>query len=397
MLTDASIQRLKVTGKRRHVADTGGLYIIVNASGKKTWVSRYTAPDGKRRWQYHGDYPTTPLKIAREKNREVQDMADGGIDPQNLGEGLGIDPTLEDVYKLFIKKGVDRKGNPLRESTLNGYIQAFDKDILPIIGKCKIRGLRKRDIIPTLEKIVERGSENQANQVYRRLQRVMSFAAARDIIEFNPMAAMEPIGETNRRDRVLSDEELKLFLNWRPRSDQAYRILQLILITGARPGEVAGMTKDEIDGDWWTIPKERSKTKTPHRVYLTDLAKKLLPDDHFTISRQVAGRTISRALISEADIPDKRKVGGQPSPLHIDKFVPHDLRRTMATGLASLGFSDEVINAVQGRVKLGIIGTYNHYRYDSEREKAAKAWTTKIKKIMGINTAAKVIKLGVTG
>jgi len=393
MLTESALQRLRITGKRRHVADSGGLYIIVNASGKKTWASRYTSPDGKRRWQYRGDYPTVDMKRARDLNRDIQEMSAAGMDPQNLGDGLGIDPTLEEVFHLFIKKGVDRKGNALRESTINGYKQAFDADVLPIIGKRKIRDLKKRDIISTLELIIDRGAVNQANQVYRRLRRVMSFAAARDIIEFSPMAAMEPIGETNRRSRVLTDAEIKTFLQWEPRSTQTKRILQLILITGARPGEVAGMTRDEISGDWWTIPAERSKTKTPHMVYLTDLAKELLPEDRFSISRHVADRTLNRALESNAEIPDTRKRGGQPSPLRLEKFIPHDLRRTMATGLASLGFTDEVINAVQGRAKLGIIGTYNLHTYEKESQKAAKAWTSKLKKIMGANVNKKVVNI----
>ena len=393
MLTDASIIRKRVTGKRQHIADTGGLYLVINAAGKKTWASRYTAPDGKRRWQYHGDYPTVTLAKARDLNRDVQEMAGQGVDPQNTGDGLSINPTLEEVYSLFIQKGVDRKGSPLRESTLNGYRQAFEKDILPAIGKRKIRDLRKRDILPALEKIISRGSENQANQVYRRLQRVMSFAAARDIIEINPMASMEPVGETNRRDRVLTEGEIKAFLSWKPRSDQARRILRLILITGARPGEVAGMSQDEIDGDWWTIPAERTKTKTPHRVYLTDFAKELLPEDRFTISRQVAGRCLERALKSEAETPEEKKRGGQPSPLGLKKLVAHDLRRTMATGLASLGFSDEEINAVQGRAKLGIIGVYNLFTYDEAREKAAKAWTKKLKRIISGKESVKVVNL----
>lgn len=393
MLTDAAIQRLSGKGKRRHVADTGGLYLVINAAGSKTWASRYNAPDGKRRWQHHGDYPTITLAKARDLNRDVQEMADKGIDPQNVGDGLSLDPTLQEVYKIFINKSVDRKGNPLRPSTIKGYEQAFDADILPFIGKRKIRELRKRDIIPVLERIEARGSKNQANQVYRRLQRVMSFAAARDIIEFSPMASMEPVGEANSRKRVLTDTEIKTFMEWKPRSDQARRILRLILVTGARPGEVAGLQWEEIEGDWWTIPAERGKTGVPHRVYMTAKAKELLPKRPeteqgepargpvFTITRLSVSQCLKRALTSEAEIPEQKKKGGQPSPLHLAEFVPHDLRRTMATGLAALGFSDEVINAVQGRAKRGIIAVYNRHEYEKERQAAAEAWTRKLQSI----------------
>lgn len=403
--TDLGIERLKVTGKRYHKTEGGGLYLIVNAAGTKSWASYYTAPDGKRRWHQIGDYPAYSLTDARKKNEEIQKASGSGADPKDAGEGLGIDPTLQQVYDLFIKKAVDRKGNTLRESTINGYTQAFTNDILPYLGQRKIKELRKRDIIPILEKIIDRGSANQANQVYRRLQRVMSFAAARDIIEFSPMTSMEPVGETNRRSRVLSDAEVKTFLQWKPKSDQARRVLRLILITGARPGEVAGMNSAEIDGDWWTIPASRAKTGIPHRVFLTGLAKDLLPvkkkvggeeDDkqpaRFTVSRASVSNCLRRALDVDAKLPEKRKKGGQPTPLPLADFVPHDLRRTMATGLAALGFSDEVINAVQGRAKLGIIGTYNLHTYDKERQAAAEAWTRKLQGIIA-GTAGNVIPM----
>ena len=382
MLTDAAIKRLGKTGQRRHVADTGGLYLIINTKGKMTWAGRYTAPDGKRCWHQLGDYPTVSLSKAREKNGELQEVVSRGADPKNLDGGLDIDPTLEQIYKLFIKKAVDRKGKPLKPNTINGYEQAFNNDIIPLIGQRKIRELRKRDILPVLEKIIERGSHNQANQVYRRLQRVMAFAAARDVIEFSPMASMEPVGTTNRRSRVLTDAEIKTFLEWKPKSDQARRILRLILITGARPGEVAGLSMEEVSGCWWTIPAERVKTGIPHRVFLTDMAKELLPEKGFTVSRHSISHCLRRAIDPEAKIPEKKKRGGQPTPLPLDPFVPHDLRRTMATGLAALGLRDETINAVQGRAKLGIIGTYNLHTYDKERQIAAEVWTRKLGAIL---------------
>jgi integrase len=385
--TDLGIRRLKTTGKRYHVTEGGGLYLIINAAGTKSWSSYYRAPDGKRRWHPIGDLHNIDLVQAREKNREVRDMAKKGIDLQNTGEGLGIDPTLQQIYDLFMKKAVDRKGNVLRPKTISEYRYIFEADILPYLGKRKIRELRKRDIIPVLEKVIDRGATNQANQVYRRLQRVMAFAAARDIIEFSPMTSMEPVGTTNRRDRVLSDNEVKTFMSWMPKSVQAGRILKLILITGVRPGEAAGILKSEITGNWWTIPKERTKTGIPHRVYLTKKAKEYLPEGNsFTVSRHSVGQCLRRATNPETKTTDIKKRGGQPCPLPLQPFVPHDLRRTMATGLASIGFSDEVINALQGRAKLGIIGTYNLHTYDTERQKAAKAWERKLLSIMNGTT-----------
>ena len=54
--------------------------------------------------------------------------------------------------------------------------------------------------------------------------------------------------------------------------------LLLIPVTVQRPGEVAGMAKSEVDGEWWTIPKDRAKNSEEHRVYLSHLALQLLPE-----------------------------------------------------------------------------------------------------------------------
>jgi integrase len=393
LFTDLSVNRYKKTGKRYHVTEGGGLYLIVNAAGTKSWSSYYRAPDGKRRWHPIGDLHNIYLTKSREMNRDIQTMSIIGIDPKNTGEGLGIEPTLQQVYELFMKKSVDRKGNLLRPSTIIGYTQAFDADILPFLGQRRVRELRKRDILPVLERIIDRGSANQANQVFRRLRRVLAFVAARDIIEASPMSSMEPVGVTKSRSRILSDEEIKTFMEWKPKSEEAWRILRLVLITGARPGEIAGLCKAEIEGDWLEIPPERSKTNTLNRIFLTNMAKKLLPEDRFTISRHAVNRSLRRSIVTGKPYLEDRdkevvpKVGGQIYPLPLQSFVPHDLRRTMASQLAELGFSDEIIDATQGRVKRGIIGTYNRYRYDKECQLAAEAWT---RKLQGIITGKKI-------
>ena len=100
MLTDAAIKRIsKNKGKRQHIADTGGLYLIINAKGKMTWASRYSGPNGKRCWRQIGDYPTLSLAEARKKNGEIQESASKGADPKN---NLGPHSPLEDIYKKFI-------------------------------------------------------------------------------------------------------------------------------------------------------------------------------------------------------------------------------------------------------------------------------------------------------
>ena len=65
----------------------------------------------------------------------------------------------------------------------------------------------------------------------------------------------------------------------------------------------------------------------------------------------------------------------------IDHFTPHDLRRTAATCLAGIGFSDETIDAVLRHKKTGVVKIYNRHKYDAEKQKALEAWERKLKRI----------------
>ena len=69
--------------------------------------------------------------------------------------------------------------------------------------------------------------------------------------------------------------------------------------------------------------------------------------------------------------------------LQVEKFTPHDLRRTAATFLAELETSDEVIDAILNHVKGGVIGTYNRYKYDKQKQVALTGWEHMLISIIG--------------
>jgi integrase len=126
------------------------------------------------------------------------------------------------------------------------------------------------------------------------------------------------------------------------------------------------MHASEIDGQWWTIPAERAKNGKTHRVYLIATALKLIgdtagkgyifPTPHRGKERSVGDTTLTVAVSRNLAIPltdgkGKPLYDGQGKPatenrLGGDHFTPHDLRRTAATFMASMGFMDEIIDAV---------------------------------------------------
>ena len=190
------------------------------------------------------------------------------------------------------------------------------------------------------------------------------------------------------RERALSPEEIRTLwenMGTSSMSDNVRRALKLILVTGQRPGEVIGMHRREISGDWWTIPVERSKNKQAHRVFLTALAKDLIGEaDGFVfpspVNRGKPTEVRSLTIAIKSNLPHTPESTVEDR-LKIPHFVPHDLRRSAATCWAEMGISGELIDRLQNHItrqKQGVGHVYNRYSYDREKQAALEAWERKL-------------------
>jgi len=177
------------------------------------------------------------------------------------------------------------------------------------------------------------------------------------------------------------------------------------------------MHTSEINGRWWEFtPKETTITKQiprKQRIYLTDMAQQLIsasknyifpsPKRKFDengdqIPTHITERAIASALrrnltthevkpgaIPKASVKTKQRkpfVVAEAKKLTIEKFTPHDLRRTCATMLSESGFTDEVVDTVLAHLKKGEIRTYNKNKYDKEKQQAMESWELKLRGII---------------
>jgi integrase len=192
----------------------------------------------------------------------------------------------------------------------------------------------------------------------------------------------------NKRDRVLSDEEAAAI--WRAAGAAAQpfgAIVRLLMLTGQRREEVAGMTWAEVSEDFatWTIPATRTKNGIPHLVPLSQPARELL---HALASDgpadvQAASRRANRSLV----FPGERGTpfgGWSKAKSALDRasgvsgWWLHDLRRTLATGLQRLGVRLEVTEAVLNHLsgsRAGIVGIYQRHDWAAEKRSALDRWS----------------------
>jgi len=158
--------------------------------------------------------------------------------------------------------------------------------------------------------------------------------------------------------------------------------MQLLLVTGQRPGEVFGMRRADLDEakTWWTMPRTLTKNANAHRVPITKTAKTLIeaaiaagPEDHPYVFAGDKGASIAirakKAAAQLATWPNLKFT-----------FHRHDLRRTAATGMAEAGISRETISKVLNHVDRGPRATrvYDVYDGAAEKQTALEAWERRL-------------------
>jgi integrase len=221
-----------------------------------------------------------------------------------------------------------------------------------------------------------------------------AWAVKRGMVHANPFAHLPVTKGIAKRERVLTDQEIGEI--WRAAGTVSApygTIVRLLILTGQRRGEVAGMTWDELSDDMsvWTMPGERTKNGVVHVVPLSeparDLIGGLLPGDSAEVKGIASGALVlpgaastpfsgwskAKAALDRA-VADAR--GASLAPWSV-----HDLRRTVATGLQRLGVRLEVTEAVLNHIsgsRAGIAGVYQRHDWAAEKRAALVAWATHV-------------------
>jgi integrase len=192
---------------------------------------------------------------------------------------------------------------------------------------------------------------------------------------------------------VLSDKEIPILwhgLDDAPMGQSVATILKLALVTGQRVGEIAGMTKAELDlsptSPMWTQAGARRKNKEVSRIPLSPLAVSLI--------NEAIARSGDSAYVFPSANGDKpitahaatRAIRRARPSLGLDHFRVHDLRRTVATGMAALGINPHTISLVLDHISAtkGTVtcAVYVKYCFDREKREALERWAAHLSHLL---------------
>lgn len=389
-LTDPAIKRLKPPARgQSDVFDQHypGLALRISYGGTRSWV--YFCRVGSRLIRHQlGTYPTMSLAAARNAWRAAREEVQAGKAPpkppraprQRKASAAGPAVSenrnaIENVVAEWLKR------DQARNASHDEVKRLMDRDVVPQWRGRLIGSIGRRDIIELLDSVMDDGKVAKARNLHSHLHRLLAWCVGRGILVTNPMVEMDKPGEAVERDRVLSDTELAAL--WRAALNVGFpfgHATQLLILTACRRSEIAELRRDEIDADaaCLRLPAARTKNSEPRTVPLTPLAWRILmgcpriAGSPYVFT--VTGRTPVSGWSKAKTILDRQTRINEAWRLH-------DIRRTVATGLESLGTPLQVTEHVLGHIsgsKAGIVGVYQRHRYEKEKREALGKWASHV-------------------
>ncbi|MCC3247429.1 integrase arm-type DNA-binding domain-containing protein [Methylocystis sp. WRRC1] len=385
-LTALSIAALKPEASRREIPDgkVVGLFLIVQPSGAMSWAVRYRVGGRPRKFTI-GPWPAVDLASARGRALEALAQVAAGVDPceqKRAARAAAVEKQRAelDVVERVVAEFVERYAKPNTRDWRETERKLL-KDVVPAWRGRRLSEISKADIHVLLDSMVDRGAPVGANRTFAQIRKMCNWALQRGLIERNPCDGLAPPSAEQTRARVLDDGELAIIWEAAGRIGFPFgAIVRLLILTGQRRDEVAGMRWAELDSErrLWTIPAERSKNRREHAVPLSDAALciiEALPrfDSGFLFS---AGATPPSGFSKAKPRLDKA-VADVPGGENIPHWVLHDIRRSAATGMGRLGVDlvviERCLNHVSGSFG-GIVGVYQRQKYEIETRAALDLW-----------------------
>lgn len=404
-LTDTGIKRVRLSESGKAVRqDGGGLILdIVESGGRRVARAVYRFRlDGKRIDMRLGTWPDKSLADLRQVRDKARALVKQGRDPREAARGekaaaeaaraqVEARLTVADVFakwdRLHLRRAFKDDGDEVR--------RYFAKDVLPAIGALPIEDLTRARAAALVDGALERGAPRAAQMLLGYLRQFCRWCQARGYLDTDPTAALtkSSIKTNGPRERVLSEPEIRELVGLLPAAGLpawAPPAVWLLLATAARVGELLGARWDHIDRERreWLITAENSKNGRAHLVDLSDFALDRL-DELRALSASpwlVSGRGIDKPadekaltkLLKDRQRPEgytplqnRRATGLRALVLPGGPWTPHDLRRTAATLMQSLGVLSAVVDKALNHVEARrLVAVYQRHDYRAERRDA---------------------------
>jgi len=389
--TDSYLQRLKVPpGKRELIQFEPNTGLGIRTSALQiSFIVQLRLKDGRRWRETLGPYGKLTVEAARTAVQAIAGDIAKGIDPfLSRAEAIKVTRLAEEVKRFTLRALVERwRRDHLSERRMSyarRAVAGVTRNFASLLDQ-PAAALTKADVKAAIEATREASGPAAARFAAATLRAALRWALSEDLLAVDPLNGFKPPPHTTGRERVLKDGELRRI--WEAAGRLRYPggpFVKLLLLTGARRHEIAGLRWDEISeaegGKAIELPSARTKTGAGHRIPLTAAAVQVLSTCPRVVGCSYVFSSDGWRALNNFDrvkkaIDEEIAKSGPP----ILDWTFHDFRRSLVSTLASedFDFDPVVLDMLLGHVpsKLSSIARiYQKHQFAGTRRGALEAW-----------------------
>lgn len=388
-LTATEVKQAKPKEKDYKLTDSGGLYLLVKASGSKYWRMAYRF-GGKQKTLAFGLYPDLSLADARSMRDAARQQRALGMDPSEVKRNTKLEQHAASTnsFTAVANEWYTKQANHWAPATAKKRRALLDNDLIPFLGNRGVNELQTFELLKCLQRIEARGAIETAHNGRQALNQIFRFAKQTQRCRENPATDLTGAlkkKETQHRAAITDPVEfgkLLVKIDQYKGSHIIRTMLALAPLLFQRPGEIAAMEWAELDleNKLWNIPrtkkKERNKREDDHLVPLSDQAVALIQDMKPLTGR---GKYVFYNQHDHAKHASPESVNKALRTMGYDTAGDqsfHGFRASARTMLDErLGFRVDWIEHQSGRRVVDPMGrAYNRTKHLEQRAGMAQAW-----------------------
>jgi len=373
-----------------------------------TWLAQKSLGKGKGSTQriVVGHYPALSLKEARVKAGQTisalaacEDVRSTRAAAKQAKREQLVSPTLREASDDYLKEWSRKTRRSSSGSYEKSVRRLFDKIILPELGASKrVNEVAKVDIRLLLKTRKDAGQYEAARSLFAQLRPFFDWCVHQDYLAISPCVGVTPPDAGKERQHKLTDQEIKALWSASHECNSLGPMYRVLLLTAQRRGEVAGMRWQELNLDKaeWLIPASRTKNGREHLVHLSapvlDILRSLpqrRPSEYVFGKYPDAPASGFSKATRELHAAMLVKLREDDAQAQVSDWRIHDLRRTAASGMASLGIAPHVVEAVLNHTPAKLQRTYQVYLYANEKETALEAWANHVLELLELQKCYK--------
>jgi integrase len=345
---------------------------------KRQWVVQYRA-GGRQRRVLVGSAEKLTAAEARTQARKLLARVELGQDPQ--GDRQERRERDEHSLRSVVESHLEHKAGSVKPRSLEllRYYLLDGPHMRPLLAT-PIDKVSRKDIAARLLAASKSSGVASAIALRSAVSSMFSWAMQTGLTETNPVINAFRPKTPKSRDRVLTDAELRAV--WCGLGDDDYaKVIRLLILTGCRRAEIAGMRWSEFDFDrgTWTLPGSRSKNGKEHTLPLVPAMLKIID----SVPRRASYDILFGYKHGFTSWVQGKKA--LDARLGLPHWTHHDIRRSVATKMADLGVAPHIIEEIlnhQSGHRRGVAGIYNRSSYEREVRAAMALWDDHIRSLV---------------